>query len=77
MAQSQISRDAKASARGAVIASGRGGGGGDGTLATNGGMPSDYQVCWCERGEGWNERERENVRGKEEKEGERGGSGGR
>ena len=41
MAQSQISRDSKASARGAFIASARG----DGAVATNGGMPSDYQVC--------------------------------
>lgn len=41
MAQSQISRDSKASARGAVIASGRG----DGAVATNGGMPSDYQIA--------------------------------
>ena len=48
MAQSQISRDPKASARGAFIASAKG----DGAVATNGGMPSDYQVCCCERGEG-------------------------
>ena len=38
-AHSQISRDPKASARGAVIANAR-----DGAVATNGGMPSDYQV---------------------------------
>ena len=67
MAQSQISRDPKASARGAVIASAKG----DGAVATNGGMPSDYQVCCCERGEGrkrkYERREREEMR-----EGERG-----
>ena len=37
--QSQISRDTKASARGAMIANSR-----DGAVATNGGMPSDFQV---------------------------------
>ena len=62
MAQSQISRDPKASARGAVIASAKG----DGAVATNGGMPSDYQVCCCERGEGgkrkYERREREKMR---------------
>ena len=42
--QSQISRDAKASARGALIANS-----GGASAATNGGMPSDYQV-WRERG---------------------------
>ena len=78
MAQSQISRDPKASARGAVIASARG----DGAVATNGGMPSDYQVCMCEREEGWSEREmRERGRDRwvvgREKERGREGEGGR
>ena len=58
MAQSQISRDTKASARGAFIASAKG----DGAVATNGGMPSDYQVCCCDRGKGENTCMREGGR---------------